>query len=132
MPISYTVDEEARVIYEKWVGDIYATDLASYWKDYLKDPIVLEIRRTLVDLREAKVCFKGEDFSQLIPSIVLPILGKRTWKTAILVNEPYQYGVSMQYHVFADIYSCDAVFYDREKALSWLLDTTCPQTSHSS
>lgn len=121
VPISYTIDEEESVIYETWTGDIYAKDLQNYWTDYLQDPRVLAIRRTLVDLRESTIHFTGTQLSNLITNIVLKVLDGRDWKTAIVVERPRQYGLSRQYQVFADLYSNDSIFYDHEEALRWLL-----------
>jgi hypothetical protein len=121
MPISYTIDEEKGFITEVWTGDVAASDLASHWRLYLADPQVLSIRRTLVDLRECRILFKGVELSSLIKSIVIPILDGRDWKTAIVVDHPVQFGVSRQYQVFAESYSHDAIFGDPEDARRWLL-----------
>lgn len=122
MPISYSIDEVNGVIHEVWTGDVYANDLAAYWKDYLQDPRVLELRKTLVDMRLALPHFTGTELSDLINSIAVPLMGRLTWKSALLVAHPHQYGVTRQYHVFAEIYSRDAIFHDRDEALSWLMD----------
>ncbi|HRE90240.1 MAG TPA: hypothetical protein PK095_13985 [Myxococcota bacterium] len=60
-PISYTLDPERGVIYETWRGSVSARDLERYWMRYLADPEVLALRRTLVDLRDATILFRGED-----------------------------------------------------------------------
>lgn len=120
LPISYTVDSDAGTIVETWTGDITAKDLASYWKGYLADPEVLAIRRTLVDLRASHITFTGEELSHLVDTIVVPVLNGRMWKTAILVSDPVQFGVSRQYHVFAERFSNDAIFRDQPSAVQWL------------
>jgi len=120
MPITYTINREEKLITEVWTGEIQADDLEAYWKRYLEDPEVLEIRRTIVDLREAKILFKGSDLDILIKSIVLPALKGRDWKTAIVVGNSLQQGISRQYHVFADRYSKDAIFRNMEDARNWL------------
>jgi hypothetical protein len=121
MPISYSIDQQKRLIVEVWTGDVTATDLAAYWRDYLADPAVLAIRRTLVDLRQCRILFTGSQLSALINSVVIPVLEGRDWKTAIVVDQPAQYGVSRQYHVFAESYSVDSIFSDPDAALTWLL-----------
>lgn len=121
MPITYTADRGKKLITEVWTGEIKAECLAEYWKRYLDDPDVLAIRRTLVDLRQADILFKGSDLDSLIQRIVLPVLKGRDWKTAIVVEKLLQYGVSRQYQVFADYYSKDAIFYDLEEARNWLM-----------
>ena len=120
MPITYTTDRGRRIITEIWTGGIDAKELAAYWKRYLEDPDVLAIRRTVVDLRQADILFTGAELDILIQSIVLPALQGRSWETAIVVATPTQYGTSRQYHVFAERYSRDAIFYDAEEARNWL------------
>jgi hypothetical protein len=121
MSITYTIDREKNLITEVWTGEVHAECLAAYWKRYLDDPEVLAIRRTLVDLRQGIILFQGSDLDTLIHSIVLPALKGRDWKTAIVVEQPFQFGVSRQYQVFADRYSKDAIFYDMGAARSWLI-----------
>jgi hypothetical protein len=121
MPISYTIDHERQIIVEAWTGDVSAADLATYWQYYLADATVMAIRRTLVDLRGCTITFSGEELADLIERIVTPILDERAWRTAILVEQPVQYGVSRQYHVFAERYSHDAIFHSYDEALCWLL-----------
>jgi hypothetical protein len=121
MPITYSIDREAKFITEVWTGEIAAECLATYWNRYLEDPDVLAIRRTLVDLRQANILFTGSELEVLIQNVVLPLLNGRDWKTAIVVEKPFQFGVSRQYQVFADRYSKDAIFYDMGAARNWLL-----------
>jgi hypothetical protein len=120
MPISYSIDAQLGVIVETWVGNVSARELAEYWRKYLADPEVLSLRRTLVDLRQSHPTFTGRELSDLISSIVDPILQGRDWKTAIIVDKPVQFGISRQYHVFAEHYSRDAIFSDPAAALEWL------------
>jgi hypothetical protein len=120
MPITYTIDSEQKLITELWTGEIQAADLAEYWKQYLGDLDVMAIRRTIVDLRQAVILFKGSDMDNLIQSIVLPALKGKDWKTAIVVDNPTQFGISRQYQAFAHLYSKDAIFHSMEEAQSWL------------
>ena len=121
MPISYSIDHQKGYITERWSGDIAAADLSAYWRQYLTDPEVLALRRTLVDMRQCRILFSGEELSNLVHGIVLPIIKDADWKTAIVVKDSVQFGVSRQYHVFAETYSRDAIFDDAEAALKWLL-----------
>ena len=121
MPITYSIDHDRRIIFEIWTGEITAADLGEYWKRYLADPDVMAIRRTLVDLRQCRILFKGTDLSDLVKSVVIPKLEGRDWKTAIVADEPVQFGVSRQYQVFAENYSQDSIFPEPEAALAWLL-----------
>jgi hypothetical protein len=121
MPITYTIDPDKQLIYETWTGKVQSATLAAYWKRYLANPEVMAIRRTVVDLRTATIGFSGLDFDALIQKIVLPVLGDRKWISAIVVGDPVQYGVSRQYHVFAERYSQDAIFNNPADAESWVL-----------
>jgi len=120
-PISYSIDKTLGVILEVWRGGVTAADLEHYWEAYLANPDVLEVRRTLVDLRGAEIQFTGMELSNLVSSVVIPRLNGRDWKTALVVKQPVQYGVSRQYHFFAEQYSTDSIFYDPDEALRWLL-----------
>jgi hypothetical protein len=120
MPIEYTIDREKKLIFETWTGEVRAADLGEYWKRYLADAEVMAIRRTVVDLRRAVIRFSGLDFSHFIATIVLPALKGRKWVTAIVVETPAQFGVSRQYHVFADRYSKDAIFPSVAEAETWI------------
>lgn len=120
MPISYVVDRQKGLITETWTGDVAAADLSAYWREYLKDPDVLAIRRTLVDLRQCTILFTGAQLSILVRGTVVPVVNGQDWKTAIVVDHPVQFGVSRQYQVFAESFSVDSIFEDPEAALAWL------------
>lgn len=120
MPIFYTVDRDKNLISETWTGEVRSTDLAAHWKHYLGDPEVLKIRRTIVDLRAAVICFSGLDFDSLIQEIVVPALNGKKWTTAIVVNAQSQFGVSRQYQVFAQRYSTDSIFESVAEAEKWI------------
>ncbi len=121
MPISYITDPAKKLILEVWKGDVTVECLSAHWRSYLADPEVLAIRRTLVDMRGARIRFKGAELKELIHDIVLPVLNGRDWKTAIIVEKNLQFGISRQYQVFADHYSKDAIFNDPQTAYEWLV-----------
>ena len=121
MPIKYSIHLEDLIIEETWTGEVNSTELQSYWRSYLADPEVLMIRRTLVDLREAKILFTGRELNLLIQWEVMPKLNGMNWKSALVVNHPVQYGVSRQYQAFAELYSQDSIFTELATARSWLL-----------
>jgi hypothetical protein len=120
MPIQYRIDRAAGIIEETWSGTITIGDLREYWRGYLADPEVLALRRTIADLREADIAFTGGELDALVQTLVIPILGDREWKTAIVVSRPAQFGVGRQYQVYAEQYSHDAIFDDPHKAKAWL------------
>ena len=120
MPISYSIDDENRCILETWTGTITASELGEYWRRYLADPVVMAIRRTVVDLRACRILFSGEQLAVLVESIVLPALKGLDWKTAIVVTDPFQYDVTRQYHILAESYSHDSIFDSPDAAMEWL------------
>jgi len=120
MAISYILDRDLGVIFETWEGAITAADLSAYWKSLLEDPEALACRRTLADVRRAEIQFRGTEMMDLIRAVVIPKLGGRKWKTAIVADKPVQFGLSRQYGVFAADYSEDRIFNDCDSALKWL------------
>ena len=120
MPISYSIDEENNCILETWTGMITASDLGAYWRHYLADPDVMAIRRTVVDLRECRILFSGEQLAELVESIVLPQLNGLDWKSAIVVTDPIQFEITRQYHILAESYSRDSIFDSPKAAMEWL------------
>jgi hypothetical protein len=122
MPISYSINADVGVILETWQGDVTAADLRRYWAGYLADPRVMALRRTLVDLRQARILFSGAELSELVWDVVKPALGGKGWTTAIVVARAVQFGVSKQYQALAEAYSRDAIFEDYDAALRWLAE----------
>ena len=120
MPISYAIDREKRCIHETWTGMITAKDLGDYWRHILADPVVMVIRRTIVDLRECRILFSGEQLAELVEGIVLPLLDGKNWRTAIVIGDRAQYEISRQYHVLAESYSRDSIFSTPEAAMAWM------------
>jgi hypothetical protein len=121
MGIEYSIDRTRNVIFETWTGMITSEMLASYWKVYLADEEVMRCRRTIVDMRRCEIRFNGTQLAALVRSVVLPKLGNLTWKTAIVVEAPTQFGTARQYGAFAETYSKDSIFDDPERALEWLV-----------
>lgn len=120
MPIQYQIDALTGIIEETWNGAVTIGDLRAYWTTYLADPEVLALRRTVADLRAAVIEFTGNELDDLVQSLVVPIVGDRVWKTAIVVSHPVQFGVGRQYQVFAGRYSHDSIFDDLHQAKAWL------------
>ena len=123
MPISYTIDYVQGVIFEVWRDDVTAADLHRHWRALHTDPEALAIRKTLVDVRGSRLLFTGDEMSDLVSSVVVPLLDGRDWITAILLEQPVHFGVSRQYQIFAERYSKDSIFHDYDEALHWLRDS---------
>ena len=121
VPITYAIDHERRVIFATWSGEIRLEDVEGYWRALMADPLALGLRRSVADLRSAQLAFRGVEFAQLIQTIALPALAGRRWHTAVIVDQPLQFGITRQYQALADAYSRDAIFDNPEDALKWLL-----------
>lgn len=121
MPISYTIDHELGVIFATWQGEITADELARHWAVVFSDPGFKSVRRTLADVRAATIAFTGAELARLVDTLAAPAVGEAGWKAAIVVSQTAQFGMSRQFHVFAGLFSKDAIFFDRETALAWLL-----------
>jgi hypothetical protein len=81
---------------------------------------VLACRRTLVDLRPARIALYGHELAALVRDVATPLLGDLTWRTAIVVDEPADFGFAQQYQAFAEVFSKDAIFFDTHEARRWL------------
>jgi hypothetical protein len=121
MPITYSTDKRKGIISEVWTGKVAAMDLAAHWSQLLADADALAVRRTLVDLRNCEIEFSGEQLFDLVRTVVEPGLNGRDWRSALLVGGSVHFGVSRQYQAFAQMYSKDAIFRDKDAALKWLL-----------
>ena len=114
-------------MFATWSGEIRRDDIERHWRKLLTDDVALDIRRTVSDLRFATIAFRGVDFADLIRTIALPALAGRRWHTAIVVDQPLQFGVSRQYQALAEAYSRDAIFSNVDDALAWLLAQGDPE-----
>ena len=121
MPISYSVDSERGLIVSRWEGPVTAEDLASHWKKLFSDERALALRRSFADLRGSDLLFSGADLHRLTSDIVLPELEHGSWKTAIIVDRPVNFGISRQFQNWARLFSDSELFEDEHAALVWLL-----------
>jgi hypothetical protein len=122
VPITYRLLADENMILEDWSGVISAAELGDYWRRLVADPAAMGCRRSLADLRRATIAVDGNQLREHVESILVPALGSLTWKSAILVAEPAQFGKARQYGAFANLYSDDQIFTDRAAATAWLKD----------
>ena len=120
MPIAYSIDRENGCVVETWTGDITARDLTTHFRRFFADPEVLELRRSMVDLRHCRLVFTAAELSEIVSRIVMPALHGQRWRSAIVLGDPSHFEMSRQYHIFAASYSKDSVFSTPEAALAWL------------
>ncbi len=119
-PISYEIDNELGIVRTTWCGTITAEDLRRYWKEYLADPQVRAVRRSVADIRNADFKFSGKELSNVVNEVVMPLIKDLEWRVAIVVAQPVQYGVSNQFRVFAEVFNSSQIFYDPDEAIAWI------------
>lgn len=120
LPISYSIDKELGVVMTTWCGDITAADIRRHWERFFSDPEVLAAGRSVADVRAANFQFTGQELSNLVAEVVVPLLVGRSWRTAIVVARPAQFGVSKQFQVYAQLFSTGRIFHDPGEALRWI------------
>ena len=120
MPIKYDVDGSKGVVFEYWSGGISAQDVSEHWARLLSDPDALACATSLADVRDAEPRLTDVELRRLVETIAVPILKGKSWKSAILVQKPVQFGMARQFHIFAEAYSKDAIFTDEKAARDWL------------
>jgi len=123
MPIDYVARPDEGFVEVVWSGTITAHDLRMSWSRILSDPAMLRIGRALTDIRDATLDFSGAELAAVVMTVAAPALRGREWHCAILVCDQVQFGVSRQYEAFAAQFGQDAIFFDRDTARDWLLQT---------
>lgn len=121
MSISYSIDQQRRVIVEVWAGKITRVELRRFWKAFLTDPSVLRLRKSLVDMRQCELAFSGSDLVDEATLSIGPIMDSRTWRTAFVVADSVQHGVCRQFLGYFPDFSQGEVFREPDEALDWLL-----------
>ena len=121
MPISYSIDTVRRMIVSRWSGVVTTDDLTIHWRKLFTDDEALAVRRALSDLRGAELQFSGDDVQRLTTGLVLPVLEKGPWKTAMLVDQPANFGVGRQFQNYAQMFHNSSIFTEESAALEWLL-----------
>jgi hypothetical protein len=121
MPISYAIDPLHALLEEVWVGEIFTGDIRAHWQGVMQDPVAMNLRRSLVDLRKARFRLAPGELRQLVEGVILPHLGLRDWTSAIVLSSRAQLQSTAEYQAVAQIYSYDSIFSDMAMARSWLL-----------
>jgi hypothetical protein len=121
MPIDYVARPDEGFVEVVWSGTITAHDLRMSWSKILCDPAVLRIGQALTDIRDATLAFSGAELAEVVLTVAAPALKGRQWRAAILVCDRVQFGVSRQYEALTAQFGEDSIFFDRDAALSWLL-----------
>lgn len=121
MPITYTTDIARRLVLSKWTGHISVDDVRAHWIALFDDADVVASKRILADVTEARVTFAGAELGRLLREIVAPKVQGERWVNALVVARPDQYGTSRQFSTFNEQLGVDAIFYDCDEAMGWIL-----------
>jgi hypothetical protein len=122
MRISYSFDKEKNLVFETWIGEVGLKDLKRHWEEFLKDPLAVRCRRVLVDLRHSKILAFGHELNPFTVKVILPTLGARTWRTAIVVD-PERHRESAEHDgPCLERFSQDLIFHGLRPAEAWILE----------
>lgn len=121
MGITYEIDAEAGIVFERWTGRITATDLAAHWRTMVRDARVTSCTLDMADIRECEIEFSGEAMRQLVETILEPVFRGRQLRLAVLVQAAVQFGVARQHRAFSGTFAEVAVFTDELEAREWIL-----------
>lgn len=122
MAISYTVDESRGLVFERWVGEITSRELADHWRTITKDMSAMSCIGSLADISECAFHVTSDELTSIINSILIPAIPSKSWKVAVVVSKPVQFGVARQYGAWTDDIHQMAIFSDPELAIEWLLN----------
>ena len=124
MPITYHADAAQGVLFSDWRGTITITEVSAYWTAFTSDKEAMACRGAIADLRECELQFNGASIRDLTERILKPAFQGKKWRSAIVVKDPVQFGMSRQYGVYSEIFLSGNVnvFYSDVMALKWLLE----------
>jgi hypothetical protein len=124
--ITGEVDAEAGVILERWTGVVTSADVEAYWTKLVSDPRVLACTASLANISECTLQLSGGDVQRLAMKILAPVFQGRKMKSAVVVDDPVQYGVARQYRAYASSFTESAIFTDIDAARAWIRSTAKP------
>lgn len=110
---------------EVCAGEVRPEDMVSHCAVLYEDPLLLQLRRALLDVRASVPLFHYESFVSALPSTSVPT-GQDRFRVAVLVEGAVQYGMGRQFQAVVSQTTDAEVFYDREEALRWLLASSDP------
>ena len=121
MPITYKASNSEGIVTAVWIGDVSIADLREHLGRLLQDENAMALRKSLSDLRGAKLLFSEQELHLAVREVVAPLLKGRDWISAIVVRTPAQFQMGSKYQGVALAYSNDAIFSHLDEAKRWLL-----------
>lgn len=123
MSLSYRVDAENRLLLVRADGPITLESFRLHWKEVFTDREAMNCSRVLVDVRGAEIKFAGPEIMELTRSVYAPKIRGRRFRVAVVVDGMLQFGVARQLQMVADAEHTHRVFFDRDEAMDWLLNS---------
>lgn len=121
MSLSYTIDEEKRLLLVRADGPVTLDSFRQHWTEVFADPEAMKCSRVFVDVRGAEIQFAGAKFMELTRSLYAPTIRGRRFRVAVVVEGALQFGVARQLQMVADAEHTHRVFFDQDEAMEWLL-----------
>ena len=121
MGITYRVDAAQKIVFAEWTGIILAKDIAEYWARLVADEEAMACGRSITDVRNCEMKFKGEEMRVLANRILEPAFRGKNWRTAVIVEKNFQYGVARQQEMFSDTFMETRAFPTEAAANQWVL-----------
>ena len=129
MPIEYQTDPELGIVHHEFTGEIRYADLERFWRRFLADPSVPAPLVMFADLRGCGLLVQGDEISQLVRTVIEPLLAGRRWVFATVAVSEAGYGALKQFAVYSQECGSTEVFRDADKAIVWLTDAIGPKGS---
>ena len=120
MPITYEIDVEAGIIFQRWFGEILPPDMGEHWTKLTIDTHLSGIYRTLVDVSEATPLFTGAEFWKQVDDNYREKMDQNHRKVAVLVNDEAHEKVARMWVAISAKTVTTRIFYSRDQALEWL------------
>jgi len=86
------------------------------------DMTAMGCKGSLADISECAFHITSDELTEIIHSIVIPAIPSKSWKAAVFVRKPVQFGVARQYGAWTGERHQMEIFLDRELAIEWLMN----------
>ena len=121
MATARTIDHERGFLRGTWTGRVTGIELADATRTLLENAEAMRLGRSLTDLRLAQLEVHMPDISRILEELIVPGLGERRYRMALLVADALQFGICRQFLSLTEPHIEGEAFYDEDEALTWLL-----------
>jgi len=121
MPIAYKVDVALGIVLADWRGTVTAKDITEHWTRFVADKAAMACGGAITDISCCDILFTPEELKAVTKKILEPALRGKNWKTAVIVKNPVQFGVTKQQEIFSETFVKMNVFYSDVMARKWVL-----------